>query len=166
VSVRTREMEAPTAEQAQSTRRPSLIVPGIMALLFGVPIWVIGARYTLDGWVIVLNLIAGVTHLPFVLTAPAGMWSLLLFPIGIGYSLIEVRYRPRGARTFAPWLVWALVIVSDYGSTYIAATTPPADAWAITAWMATTVPAAALWTAVLTFLPETLIMAGIRWIAR
>src|SRR5262245_23956263 len=73
MTVKTRPMdEAPAVQGAsspatsQETRRaPSMLIPACMALLFGLPIWIVGARYTLDGWVIGLNLIAQIADLPW-----------------------------------------------------------------------------------------------------
>lgn len=153
------EAEAPKGER-KAPARSSRLAPGLMALLFGVPIWIVGARYTLDGWVMALNVVSGVADLPIQLARPTGFWSLLLFPIGLGYSLVETRYRPRRARAVIAWLLWVIVLATDYGSTYLAVATPTADAWPVTKWVAATLPAALAWTTVLAFLPEQRMMAA------
>ena len=64
------------------------------------------------------------------------------------------------------FLIWLLVITADISSTYIGVTTVQPESWPLTVWLAATVWAAGTWSAFLTFVPELLIIGGVRWLAR
>ncbi len=138
---------------------------GIVAWLFGIPLWVVGAFYTLQGWTIGLNLVASAVHLPARVPAPGGWWVLLLIPLGLLYSFVEVRLYPHSpggnwGRWFLLLFIFAVVILSDLGTTYLSVITPDPDASALAKWAASTPLASGAWTVVLTFAPEWLIIGG------
>ena len=160
--------------ESKSSRRiaPSMDAPAaaIMMLAFGLPLWAIGAKYSLDGWTIALNIAATVLELPTRLPEPSGWWNLLFLPLGIAYSLVETRARlPKAARA-GTWIAVALAIglthLTDAGSTYLAVASPGADAWPLAIWVAQQVWPAALWAGFLTYVPEILIITGLRLLGR
>lgn len=142
---------------------------GLLAWAFGFPMWVAGARFTMDGWVVALNAVMAWLTLPLVIPHPSGYWVLLCIPLGIGYSLVEFRPpgRPRGA-TLGRWLMlallWLLVMLSDIGSTGLGMLHPGQDAWPVFIWLAQSLWAAGLSSVLLTFVPELLLIGGWRLI--
>ena len=147
---------------------------GLVALVVGLVLWLIGARYTTLGGARGIGLLAGVFGLDIVVPLPTG-WSLVGAAIAVGLvvSLTEFGARPR--RSFFSTslvaglvllLIWSLVITGDISSTYIGVTTPDAGAWTISYWLAANIWAAGAWSAFLTFVPELLIIGGIRWLVR
>jgi hypothetical protein len=155
-----------------SKQRESLIPAGIAALMFGIPLWFVSARYSLDGWVMAVNVAAHHVHLPLFIQPVMGWWSLLLIPIGLIYSLVEVLYHPfkrmaRANRVAAAVFIIACLLLhaTDVGSTALSVINPTADAWPISLWIAHTWYITAVWAIILTYLPERLIIAGSQWIA-
>lgn len=141
---------------------------GVVCFLFGVPLWVVGAFYTLQGWAIGINLVAGVIHLPIRAPMPAGWWSLLMIPMGLLYSFVEVKLAPRARADIGLWLllamIYALIIATDLGTTYLSVIDP--NAGALTHRAASVWWIAAIWTTVLTFLPEWFMIGGSRLFGR
>lgn len=141
---------------------------GLLALLFGLPLWALGGWYTLNGWAAALNLLSAKLAQPRRLDAPAGEVALLVMVgLALAYSLVEVRLRPRAPRgDYGFWalatLLWLVVILTDVGSTFLGVTTPGADAWAITRQVAASPYLAGAWALILTFVPEAFILLGIR----
>lgn len=160
MAVRSSPLRNGQAVEEHPRRRSPLWPAGVAALLFGLPLWLIGAFYTLQGWVFGLNLVAAAVHLPAVVPMPRGWWVLLFVPLGLLYSWVEV-HRP--SRADALWLmVYLLIILSDLATTYLSVIA--ADATTLSRWAAATLWAAFAWTAVLTFAPEWLIMGGLKLI--
>jgi hypothetical protein len=148
-------------------------IMGLAAFLFGLPLWIVGAHYTLDGWTLIINIVTDLVRLGHTLPLASGIWAALLIPVGIVYSIGERRYVPwrkvSGRWTYLGGgilLVWLLVNGSDLVSTYMGIATPPPNAWPITIWMATTLWAKLGWIVVVTYLPETLLLLGWRWAFR
>lgn len=144
---------------------------GATSLLFGIPLWVVGAHYTLDGWTFLLNVVFDLVRSGVVLPLASGVWALLLFPIGVMYSIGERAFIPfgkiKGRWTFLGWgvlLVWAVVNSTDLGSTYLGIANPAPDSWPITQWMAATLWAKMVWIGVVTYIPEILLSFGWRWL--
>lgn len=144
---------------------------GIVAVILGLVLWLIGARYTLEGWVYALNLGLEFTRLPARVPAPAGWWWLLALPLGLIYSVAElmIPFGPPRSWHHAPQ--WALMLVallvvhgSDVGSTFLGYMAPTAGPWALHAWAAAAIWPVFAWAALLTYLPERLILSGIGWI--
>jgi hypothetical protein len=145
---------------------------GLTALVFGLPLWAVGAHYTLDGWTFILNTVLDLLRTGVVLPLASGMGALLLVPIGIMYSIGERRYIPFGKAdkrwVFLGWgvlLVWGIVNGTDLASTYLGIASPLPDAWPLTKWMAATLWAKIAWIVVVTYLPEVLVVFGWRWLA-
>lgn len=155
-------------KRAESTRQPA-IAAGLAALLFGIPLWLAGARYTLDGWLAGVSLFAAWLGVP--LRMPALDWRVYLasaVALGLLYSRIEVAaWRAASGRRLSHvpsvyWALWFLVLLTDLGSTYLGVVTLRPGMWPIMVWVAQTWIASAIWTAVLTFAPEWLVIGGIK----
>jgi hypothetical protein len=141
---------------------------GVVLLLFGLPQWIAGARYTFDGARIGINFLLAWMTIPA--RIPALDWRAmiaLILLLGWVCSRVETRHFPirsvRGKLVFiggAALIGWALTSATDLGTTLIGVANPAADAWPITIWVASTPPALALWSIWLTFAPEWMILAG------
>jgi hypothetical protein len=158
----------PMSDGQVKERRPALAA-GSVLLLFGVPLWLAGARYTFDGWLSGLALFADWLGVP--INMPALDWRIylvLVVTLGLLYSRIEIAaWRAASGRRLARvpsiyWALWFLVLVTDLGSTYLGVITSRTGAWPIMVWVAQTWIVAGLWTGVLTFAPEWLILGGIK----
>lgn len=145
---------------------------GLVLISFGIPFWFAGARYTLDGWIIFINWFLGWMAIPFSLERPDWrVYLTLMLAIGLIYSVVEVSQAPAWFKQLS-WAIvaglvgWLLVSGSDLGSTFVGVTNPAPNAWPLTRWVATHTLIAGLWTILLTFLPEWLIMWGLRFVFR
>jgi hypothetical protein len=144
---------------------------GIIALIVGSALWVLGARYTLEGLITVGNLLLELIGIPARLPRPSGWYWLLAAVPGLLYSLVEVWFRPGPAPRWASvpnWLISlllvALIHASDVGSTFAGYLFPPAGAWALHTWAATDGRwLLFIWAIILTYLPERLIILGLQW---
>lgn len=160
----------PVDVQPVVRQRESLVPAGIAALMFGIPLWFVSARYSLDGWVMAINVAAKHVGLPLVIPVITGWWSLLLVPLGLVYSLVEVKYNPFRYLKKSPAIglvflaTWLFIHGTDLGTTFLSATMLHADAWEVSTWIAQHLVIAVLWSIFLTYLPERLIMAGSKWI--
>jgi hypothetical protein len=162
---------APTQPSARGALEATSYAAALAALAIGLPLWLISARYTLDGWVIALNWCAAFLRISAQVPIPAGVWMLLIIPVGVVYSLVERKGLPLNPQA-AGYSVWALLLVvwivinaTDVGSTLLGVLAVGADAWAIQRWMASTLWAAGLWAIILTYLPESLLLLA-WWIVR
>jgi hypothetical protein len=154
--------EQPTETKPRLLRRGGAPETGIALLIFAAPMWISGARFTVDGIRLVLNWVLAWLTVPARIPAPTG-WALLATAaiVGLLCSRIEiVRFPLRFVRGTIVWLGfgaligWLLTSVGDAVTTYIGLTSPPAGAWAIHTWAARTLWASSSATAVLTFGPE------------
>jgi hypothetical protein len=139
---------------------------GALMIAFGLPLWMLGAKYSLDGWVLGLNIVADALTLPATLPRVSGWWALLAVPLGAAYSYVELKVRPswggKASRVLAMLLLFLLTHGSDIGSTFLVAVTPAEGAWPLAAWAAEAMWPAALWAVVLTYAPELLLWNGWR----
>lgn len=146
-------------------RVPAFLLGMFLLLIW----WAFGARYTIDGLPLLVNLFAGWFHLP-VLLPPIdnGIWYLRLCWLPILISFVERQYQPWRRRDIlsrkAYWLplIWLVVIAIDFGSTFLAILNPADDAWPLTITVATVVPLAIGWSLLTTFGPE----SGLSWFWR
>ena len=136
--------------------------------------WLAGARWTIDGSPLLLNVVLDFLRFPanwrvgMVTTFAPYFW---LFWLPIGISAIEHRN--------APWrlerksgilvviflsLIWFVVTGADWSSTYLALTNPPVDAWLITKQIAALPILAAALTTLTTFAPEVGIAVLLWWL--
>lgn len=142
------------------TRPPArLSLPTVAGAVLGGVIfsgaWLAGAKYTLDGWILGVNLFLTWLHLP-ASVAINDPWARVvgIVLIGLGYSAVEVVLRPRRNGSIIWAAVWILLIVSDVGSTFLGVISPRDGAWPVSVWLAQTWGAALAWAMILTFGPE------------
>lgn len=146
----------------------------VMAVVIGIAIacyiWVIGARYTVDGVIVVSNWILRFFDAPVQigLPLPYHMYFYLLF-IPLAYSIVEfrvvVREKVEGVTYWAPpamLFVWLVVITMDLTTTFSGTGVARSDAGPVALWFAGNAAARGIATAVLTFLPEWLIRSMLR----
>lgn len=144
--------------------RAGLLMLALLAVAIAVPGWVRGARYTVEGWAIVVQVVLDILTLPVRVRVPAGSTlAILVLAAGAAYSVAEVFARPRqswlrlGVGTLALLvLLWLVLIGTDIGTTVIGVLNTPPTAWTAEQWIAARPPAAALYGFFLTFYPETL----------
>ncbi|NWG22709.1 MAG: hypothetical protein HXY39_20580 [Chloroflexi bacterium] len=137
---------------------------GLLMLAFGLPLWALGAKYTLDGVVIGLNLLAQFLELPARVAAPTGWWNLLLVPLGLIFSYVEANVRPN-IRGGASQLVALLVLLAlthgiDVLTTYLGITAPSSLPPIVSQIINITWWSGYLAALILTYLPEMLIRGG------
>lgn len=134
--------------------------------------WLAGGKYTIDGLPLLGNEILGFFRAPHIFQ-PVTDWHIyaLLCWLPVVVSLAERRYAPWRRLTLSAIMIWVLLvwlIVSgiDAGSTYLAVTNPPSDAYTFSKQLAIIKPLAAAWSILTTFLPETGIGALWWWLRR
>lgn len=166
MAVRSEELINGRTREEIATPRTRNIPGGLLALAFGVSLWAIGAKYSLEGWVLGLNIVGDVLGLPADLPAPVGWWNLVCLPLGIGYSLVELRVRAKwqGWSNMKPFIATVFLMFlahgTDIGSTILSALAPSQNAWPVAVWAAQAMWPAAVWGIFLTYLPEQLILLG------
>lgn len=165
-------VDAPVRQYIKTSRRYAANIP---VVLFGVFIfglwWAIGAKYTVDGLPLLINTIASWFHIAARLL-PVTDWHTYLYLcwIPIFMSLVERTSRPdKAIRKPLAWygilvliVVWLVVSALDFGSTYMAVTTPAPDSWYIARQVATIKPIAVFWSGITTFLPEAALVAVVK----
>jgi hypothetical protein len=144
---------------------------GLFSIFLGLALWIIGARYTLEGLVVGANMALGWASMPFTVPAPTGWWYLLALPVGAAYSACELRIpfsRPRSGAGLGPWLAATAGLVvlhgSDIVSTYLGYRAPTEQIWPLHAWAIAQLWPLVLWAIVLTYLPERQVVYGVQWI--
>jgi hypothetical protein len=159
-----------TAKQSDLVPRWASFAAGLVALLFGVPLWITGAWYTLVGWVALLNMGARMLRFSGQIGLPAGAAALAgLIAIGMMYSIVEVHLFPirrQGKQVTAlpaiMWLIYLLIIGTDLATTALGVLNPTPETPPLLTYLAVSLQAAAIGTVVLTFLPEGLILGGLK----
>lgn len=151
----------PKAQPSQETT-PSvgaLWPAGVALLIIGGLLWLAGAKYTLMGWVAGLNWFLGWLALPARIPVPVGWWVLLLVPVGLLYSVIEVKRPWRHGRTRSAlyYVIWTFLVFSDVITTFLGVVNPTVGAWELSRQVAVLWPLAFVWAVTLTFLPEWMI---------
>lgn len=156
-------------EEEAQPRSSGAFAAAAALLFFGVLGWVAGGKYTAEGWIIWLNWFLAWVGIPARVPPLQGAGFILAALIAYAYSEIEVRHKP-ARRIGRRWklsplpivAIWALIVATDVGSTYQGVSTPARDAWQITKQIAREPMLAGLWSIILTFFPEWLILGGIR----
>lgn len=137
---------------------------GILMLLFGLPLWALGAKYTLDGAVIGINMLAAFLELPARIPAPTGWWNLLLIPVGLLFSYVEssVRLNLFGgpAQLFALVVLLVFTHGIDIYTTYLGISSLAAQSSGIGQFLNLFWWSPYIAAIVLTYLPELLIRGG------
>lgn len=143
---------------------------GVALIVFGLFGWLTGARYTLFGWVVGVNIFFAWLGLPIVMPVPSGWWILTMIPIALVYSRVEMQvwkaHKRRGQSLALFALGWLLIVITDVGSTYLGVRTPPPDAWPITRTIAASAGWSFVWAAILTFVSDWLMLGGWKLVKR
>lgn len=143
---------------------------GFVAIVLGALLWIIGARYTLIGWIAGFNLVLSMTGLPIVVPTPVGWWWLLAIPAGFFYSAIELYLMPGPPNSVRNYPIWLLAISlvlfvhgTDIGSTLVGYLAPSANPWPLHSWAQTDgLPLLVFWSIILTYIPERAILLGLQ----
>lgn len=143
---------------------------GVALIVFGLIGWLSGAKYTLFGWVVGLNLFFTWLGLPIAIPAPVSWWVLAMVPIGIVYSWVEAqvwRAHKRRGQALALFAVgWLIIVFTDVITTYLGVRTPPENAWPVTVTIAASAFLSIAWAAILTFVSDWLILGGWKLLRR
>jgi hypothetical protein len=156
--------------QPREERRPqtkpqgSLYALSLVLLAFGILGWLAGGKYTVEGWVVALNMFARWIGVEQQLIVPRGWWLVgAVAASGLIYSRVEMlALRNTVQRMPAFWIGWLLIVATDVGSTLIGVLNPPADAAPVLLQLAKLIPMAIVWALLLTFVPEWLILSATR----
>jgi hypothetical protein len=143
---------------------------GIALIIFGSVGWLAGARYTLIGWVTGINMFLAWIGLPLVVPVPVGWWILLMLPLGVVYSRVEMQvwtaHRRHGQALALFVTGWLLIVFTDVVTTYLGVRSPAPDAWPITQTVADSALLSIMWAAILTFVSDWLIIGGAKFLRR
>lgn len=156
---------------ARAPRSAGIRMGGAVLIVVGALLWLAGCRYTLMGWHTGVNWFLAWMGLSEQLPPIIGRGVFLALPIGLMYSLVELRrpwtYRAKERDAVALyWIVWGLIVVSDVGSTFLGVRTPGADASMLALQVAASAPVASAWALILTFTPEWFIVGGTKLLWR
>ncbi|MEI8165130.1 MAG: hypothetical protein WCG26_02090 [Chloroflexales bacterium] len=125
-----REIPSGAVNERQPTRQHGFDLSGLalsgVGFLFSLALWIVGARYTVDGVLAMTNALLDFLTIPAHIPIPSGwVLYLALAPIPVAYSLVEWHKVPlaladEGWR-FAPagqWVVWLVVYAIDTVTTW------------------------------------------------
>lgn len=140
----------------------------IVLLIFGVIGWIAGGKYTVEGWVIALNMFGRWIGIQQQLSVPRGWWLVgAVILSGVIYSKVETQVlQKRAQRMPSFWMGWLFIVFTDVGSTFLGVLNPAADAPPVFLQLASVWPLAVLWAMLLTFVPEWLILSGTKLFRR
>lgn len=136
----------------------------IVLLVFGALGWLAGGKYTVEGWVVALNMFARWVGVTQQLPVPRGWWLVgAVILSGLVYSRVELlAWRKNAQRLPQFWIGWALIVLTDLGSTLLGVLNPQQDAAPVFHQLAAALPVAILWAVILTAAPEYLILGAWR----
>lgn len=166
--VRSEPLESAAARSPERKPQGSLYALAIVLLTFGALGWIAGGKYTVEGWVVALNMFARWVGIEQQLSVPRGWWLVgAVIVSGVIYSRVELlAWRNTVHRLPTFWIGWVLIVLTDVGSTLLGIVNPPPDAAPVFLQLAATPAAAILWALVLTAAPEYLILGGMRLFRR
>lgn len=149
----------PTVRQSPN---PGMWALAIALLVFGIIGWLAGGKYTVEGWVVALNMFARWIGVTQQLPMPRGWWLVGAVALaGVVYSRVETQaLHKRAQRLPSFWVGWALIVLTDVGSTLLGVLNPAPNAAPILLQLAQIIPLAILWSLLLTFIPEWLIISA------
>ncbi len=157
----------PIEKQPLIARSGSGWAIGVALMVFGLLGWIAGAKYTLDGWIVALNFFLSWLGLPVILPNVTGWFVLGCAVIGLVYSRVEMAiWQQRNRRIVVFWVAWFLVVATDVGSTFLGVRYPPPGAGALALQVAAVPVVSFAWSVILTFIPEWLMMGGIKLFKR
>jgi hypothetical protein len=160
----------------RAARRPinwAQIGGGIVGLLISAVIWIIGARYTVDGIIWLANMLLAFLHITARIPTPlAWQLYLVLAPIPFLFSVVEWRNLPfertsDGLAWNTPGMiaVWLIVYAIDGITTYTGVRNPDPDSLLIARQVAASGAISATVAAILTVGPEWLLRSMV-WVIK
>jgi len=164
----------PKETSGPTTRRTAPLIPGpiegsavvFIGMIISASVWLIGARWTIDGIVVLYNWFLTFFHAS-ALSPMSPSWDTYgkLFVVPIAFSLVEwfaPFKRTAGVWYFSNtphWLIWFTVMIFDFYTTYVGiGVTPGNESPTIVRQVATSTVLSVMLAAALTIGPE--------WIAR
>jgi len=143
--------------------RPDIVALALVLLVFGGIAWIAGSKYTVEGWVIGLNLFATWLGIDSAMPTPRGVLLLfLIVGVGLVYSLVDLLvWRASARRQPVFWADWGLIVLTDVVTTMIGVRAPAPGTPGVLRQVAELLPLALVWTGILTFAPEWLIIGGL-----
>jgi hypothetical protein len=170
MAVTSREVKSNEAgNRAARDQRPRLDPPGLalsgVGTLLSLVLWVIGARYTVDGVLAMINALLDFLTIPAQIPIPPGwVLYLMLAPIPLAYSLIEWQKVPLTvhdegwrAAPLGQWVVWLIVYAMDAITTWNGLGVVDRSAPLIVQQLSAALAGRVVMTAVLTIGPEALL---------
>ena len=154
-----------TRDEALEIQWNVVVICGF-GILIGAAIWTIGARYTIDGVMVLLNQLLGFLRVPWRIPPVLPYWIYLIcLPLPVGCSFVEWKYGPvwrdqRGRWHMQPaefLLTWTIIVVVDLVSTFTGVSIKDSETPYLVIQIVSTTFGAGLLTAILTFGPEWLI---------
>jgi hypothetical protein len=141
---------------------------GIVLLVFGALGWIAGGKYTVEGWVVALNMFGRWVGVTQQVPLPRGWWLVAAVILsGLVYSRVELlAWRKNAQRMPQFWIGWVLIVLTDVGSTLLGVLNPQADAAPVFLQLAAMPAIAVVWALVLTAAPEYLILGAIKILKR
>jgi hypothetical protein len=146
-------------------RSPNWLI-GLPLLAFGIPLWILAAKTTVDGWVAALNWFVGLFRIAPIIGALNG-WLYIGLAAGIGllYSKIEMHIpfskanpRPDTFSVFG----WVILVISDVASTFFGLYPARADMVDVQTQIAHNLVFALIIAIIGTFLPDWMALIGAR----
>jgi hypothetical protein len=139
----------------------------VALLVFGTISWIVGAKYTLDGWIIGLNWLLAWLGLPLVVPAVTGWFVASCVLVGLVYSRVEMAiWQARYRRIGVFWVAWLLIAFTDVISTFLGVRNVTQESTQLAQQVAASAPVSFVWALVLTFAPEYLMMGGKKLLKR
>lgn len=142
---------------------PATRLAGLALIVFGLLQWLPAARFTVDGWIAIGNILLQWFGFAERVTPPGGWWLLALtMAVGLIYSRVETS----PARTLAGLIAWVFVLATDVASTFLGFRAVPPDAWRIWQELAASGQASTVVAFYATIVPDWMILAGIALLFR
>jgi hypothetical protein len=160
----------PTRRRVRRVRLEEGFIPAIFGFLVGCVVWAIGARYTIDGSIWIINWLMAFIGVPYAIEL---VWQLYLVLIWLPVliSIIEWRHSPvqmiNGRLYFAPLSIisiWLCALLLDLSTTHSGLGIVREGAGQIEVWLATTVWAKTIITVFLTLWPEWVMRSSLQHI--
>lgn len=138
----------------------------LAAVLIGLVLWPLGARFTIDGVLWIGNWILTFLRMPIRIPAPTYVAYLALAPVPLVASFVEwrpLRWRWEDEiRNPYGMTVWIIIVILDAGSTFIGIQNPDPGASRLFIELSQSLALSGILAAVLTFGPEWLLREGWR----
>lgn len=131
-NVQSRDLYNGELTEEPRSRTSTYVLAMAAALVFAALWWLPTAKTTVDGWILLLNLIGGWFGNAWDIARPVGWWAVgAAVVVGFAYSRIETVEIPQRAASWLAWLGWLFIAASDVVTTGVGVLLPPPDAWPI-----------------------------------